>query len=67
MAANPEVDAWFDDYEHPAKDAMLWDREIVLSDDRMTAPGATRVPKARASHTPSSASATSAGWVTMAS
>lgn len=31
-----EVDAWFDDYEHPAKDAMLRVREIILSDDRMS-------------------------------
>ena len=35
MATNPEVDEWFDDYEHPAKDAMLVVREIILSDDRM--------------------------------
>lgn len=31
-----EVDGWFDDYEHPAKDAMLRVREIILSDDRMS-------------------------------
>jgi hypothetical protein len=30
-----DVDAWFADYEHPAKDAMLRVREIILSDDRM--------------------------------
>jgi hypothetical protein len=36
MAKNPEVDAWFADYEHPAKDAMLQVREIILEDDRMT-------------------------------
>ncbi len=36
MATNPEVDAWFDDYEHPVKDAMLRVRQIILSDDRMT-------------------------------
>lgn len=36
MPANPEVDAWFDDYEHSAKDAMLRVREIILSDDRMS-------------------------------
>lgn len=35
MATSPEVDAWFDDYEHPAKDAMLLVRDIILSDDRM--------------------------------
>ena len=34
--SNPEVDAWFDDHEHPAKDAMLAVREIILSDERMT-------------------------------
>ena len=36
MNADPEVDAWLDEYEHPAKDAMLRVREIVLSDVRMT-------------------------------
>ena len=36
MATSSEVDAWFDDYEHPAKDAMLRVREIILEDDRMT-------------------------------
>ena len=36
MNLNPEVDAWFDDYEHPAKDAMMRVREIILGDDRMT-------------------------------
>ena len=36
MVTNPGVDAWFADYEHPAKDAMLRVREIILSDDRMT-------------------------------
>jgi hypothetical protein len=35
MATSPEVDAWFDDYEHPAKDAMLLVRDIILSDARM--------------------------------
>ena len=35
MATSPEVDAWFDNYEHPAKDAMLLVRDIILSDDRM--------------------------------
>lgn len=33
---NPEVESWFETYEHPAKDAMLRVREIILSDDRMT-------------------------------
>lgn len=36
MNTNPEVDAWFDGYEHPGKDAMLRAREIILSDQRMT-------------------------------
>ena len=36
MTTNPEVDGWFDEYEHPAKDAMMRVREIILSDDRMT-------------------------------
>ena len=36
MTTNPEVDAWFDDYEHPAKDAMLLVRVIILGDDRMS-------------------------------
>lgn len=36
MPKSPEVDAWFDDYEHPEKDAMLRVREIILDDERMT-------------------------------
>jgi hypothetical protein len=36
MTTSPEVEAWFDAYEHPAKDAMLLVREIILSDDRMS-------------------------------
>lgn len=36
MATSPDVDAWFDDYEHPVKDAMMRVREIILSDERMT-------------------------------
>lgn len=36
MAQSAEVDEWFASYEHPAKDAMLAVREIILSDDRMT-------------------------------
>ena len=35
MNIAPEVEAWFDEYEHPAKDAMLRVREIILADDRM--------------------------------
>lgn len=29
------VDAWFLEYEHPLKDAMLLVREIIMSDERM--------------------------------
>ncbi len=36
MEANPEVEAWFAGYEHPAKDAMLAVRDIVMSDERMS-------------------------------
>ena len=35
MAYNPEVDAWFADFQHPLKDAMLRVREIILEDPRM--------------------------------
>ena len=34
MAKSPEVDAWFDAYDHPMKDAMLRVRAIVLAADR---------------------------------
>ena len=36
MATSPEVEAWFAEYEHPAKDAMLRLREIILDDARMS-------------------------------
>ena len=36
MTKNPEVDVWFAEYEHPAKEAMQQVRAIVLSDVRMT-------------------------------
>jgi hypothetical protein len=35
MAFAPEVEAWFAEYDHPAKDAMLRVRELILGDDRM--------------------------------
>ena len=35
MDTSPEVESWFADYEHPAKDAMLRVREIILEDERM--------------------------------
>ena len=36
MPTSPEVDARFNEYEHPQKEAMLLVREIILSDPRMT-------------------------------
>jgi hypothetical protein len=36
MPTDPAVDAWFDKYEHPAKDAMLRVRDIILSDERIS-------------------------------
>ena len=36
MSTNAEVEAWFAQYEHPAKDAMQRVRQIVLEDERMT-------------------------------
>jgi hypothetical protein len=36
VATAAEVDDWFEGYEHPAKDAMLLVRDIILADDRMT-------------------------------
>lgn len=37
MNRNQEVDAWFENYSHPLKDAMLRVREIILAaDGRMT-------------------------------
>ncbi|HEY7564219.1 MAG TPA: hypothetical protein VIA81_04775 [Acidimicrobiia bacterium] len=30
MSADPAVDAWFEGYEHPAKDAMLRVRDIPM-------------------------------------
>ena len=37
MNTSPEVDAWFEKFEHPLKDAMLRVREVILcADDRMT-------------------------------
>ena len=35
MSRSPEVDDWFADYEHPAKDAMLLVRDLILGDDRI--------------------------------
>lgn len=31
-----EVDEWFAEYEHPAKEAMLAVRAIIMNDDRIT-------------------------------
>ena len=36
MPKNPEVDVWFEADEHPATDAMLRVRDIILDDDRIT-------------------------------
>ena len=36
MPTNAEVDAWFADYEHPAKEAMERVRSIILEEERMT-------------------------------
>jgi hypothetical protein len=35
MPVSPEVDLWFEQYEHPAKEAMLHVREIILGDQRI--------------------------------
>jgi hypothetical protein len=35
VAYNPDVDAWFADFQHPLKDAMLRVREIILEEPRM--------------------------------
>jgi hypothetical protein len=34
MGASPEVEAWFEDLNHPLKDAMLEVRKIILRTDR---------------------------------
>ncbi len=36
MSTSPDVDLWFADYEHPAKEVMLAVRGIVLSDERIS-------------------------------
>jgi hypothetical protein len=36
VAKNPDVDAWFADYDNPLKDAMLRVREIILEEPRMS-------------------------------
>lgn len=36
MPSNPDVGAWFDDYDHPMREAMLRVREIILADERIT-------------------------------
>ncbi len=35
MGTNPEVDAWFNDYDNPMKDVVLAVRATVLEDDRI--------------------------------
>jgi hypothetical protein len=34
MGASPEVEAWFEDLDHPQKDVMLEVRRIILRTDR---------------------------------
>jgi len=36
VTTNPDVDAWFSEYEHPAKAAMQRVRAIILSDGRVS-------------------------------
>lgn len=36
MNTNPEVDAWFAEYDNPQKAAAMRVRELILADDRMT-------------------------------
>ena len=36
MPRNPDVDAWFDDYDNPMKDVVQATREIMLSDPRIS-------------------------------
>jgi hypothetical protein len=36
MSSSAEVDSWFAEYEHPAKEAMQRVRQIVLEDERVT-------------------------------
>jgi hypothetical protein len=36
MGQNPDVVAWFDDYDNPMKDVALAVRDIVLEDERIT-------------------------------
>jgi hypothetical protein len=35
MPTNPDVDAWFAEYEHPGRDAMQLVRSTILEDDRI--------------------------------
>lgn len=36
MSTSPDVDAWFADYEHPAKAAMERVRRVILEDERIS-------------------------------
>jgi hypothetical protein len=36
MDTNPEVEAWWDEYEHPMKEAMAEVRKLIMADERMT-------------------------------
>ncbi len=35
MGRSPEVDTWFEGFDHPLKDVMLRVREVILEDDRI--------------------------------
>jgi hypothetical protein len=34
VGTNPEVEAWFRDFDHPLKDAMVQVRKVILATDR---------------------------------
>jgi hypothetical protein len=36
VVKNPEVDAWFENYDNPMKEVVLAVRSIILEDDRIT-------------------------------
>ena len=36
MPADATVDSWFDEFEHPLRDAMLAVRRVILEDERMS-------------------------------
>ena len=36
MATSPEVDAWFDGFDHPLVDTMQYVRKVILEEPRIT-------------------------------